>query len=62
MPAIAMKSLPVGTSNAIEVGAGAVGAAIPEIMPWGESAHAGRLMGPGLVVAGIMGLEWATPT
>ncbi len=60
--AIAMKSLPVGTSYAIWVGIGAVGTAILGIILFGEAANAGRLLSLGLIVAGIVGLKLATPT
>jgi quaternary ammonium compound-resistance protein SugE len=60
--AIAMKSLPVGTSYAIWVGVGAVGTAILGIILFGEPANAGRLFSLGLIVAGIVGLKLATPT
>lgn len=59
--AIAMKSLPVGTSYAVWVGIGAVGTAILGIILFGESASAGRLASLGLIVAGIVGLKLATP-
>ncbi len=59
--AIAMKSLPVGTSYAVWVGVGAVGTAILGIILFGESANAGRLVSLGLIVAGIIGLKLATP-
>jgi quaternary ammonium compound-resistance protein SugE len=60
--AIAMKSLPVGTSYAIWVGVGAVGTAILGIVLFGEPANAGRLVSLGFIVAGIVGLKLATPT
>ena len=60
--AIAMKSLPVGTSYAVWVGVGAVGTAILGIVLFGEPANAGRLFSLGLIVAGIIGLKLATPT
>lgn len=60
--AIAMKSLPVGTSYAVWVGVGAVGTAILGMVLFGESANAGRLVSLGLIVAGIVGLKLATPT
>ena len=62
LPAIAMKSLPVGTSYAVWVGVGAVGTAILGIVLFGEPANAGRLVSLGLIVAGIIGLKLATPT
>ena len=60
--AIAMKSLPVGTSYAVWVGVGAVGTAILGIVLFGEPENAGRLFSLGLIVAGIIGLKLATPT
>lgn len=60
--AMAMKSLPVGTSYAIWVGVGAVGTALLGIILFGEPANAGRLFSLGLIVAGIVGLKLATPT
>jgi quaternary ammonium compound-resistance protein SugE len=59
--AIAMRSLPVGTSYAVWVGIGAVGTAILGIVLFGESAAPGRLFSLGLIVAGIVGLKLATP-
>ena len=59
--AVAMKSLPVGTSYAIWVGVGAVGTAILGIVLFDESASAGRLVSLALIVAGIIGLKLATP-
>jgi quaternary ammonium compound-resistance protein SugE len=59
--ALAMKSLPVGTSYAVWVGVGAVGTAILGIVLLGEPASAGRLVSLALIVAGIVGLKLATP-
>jgi len=59
---MAMKSLPIGTSYAIWVGVGAVGTALLGMVLFGESAHWGRLLSLGLIVAGIVGLKLATPT
>ena len=58
---IAMKSLPVGTAYAVWVGVGAVGTAILGIVLFGESANAGRLVSLALILAGIIGLNLATP-
>jgi quaternary ammonium compound-resistance protein SugE len=58
---IAMKSLPVGTAYAVWVGVGAVGTAILGIVLLGEPANAGRLLSLGLILAGIIGLNLATP-
>lgn len=58
---IAMKSLPVGTAYAVWVGVGAVGTALLGIVLLGEPASAGRVVSLGLMVAGIVGLELASP-
>jgi quaternary ammonium compound-resistance protein SugE len=59
--AIAMKSLPVGTSYAVWVGIGAVGTAILGMALFGEPVNAARLVSLGLVVAGIVGLKLSSP-
>jgi quaternary ammonium compound-resistance protein SugE len=59
--AIAMKTLPVGTSYAVWVGIGAVGTAILGIVLFHEPATAARLASLGLILAGIVGLKLATP-
>jgi quaternary ammonium compound-resistance protein SugE len=58
---VAMKSLPMGTAYAIWVGVGAVGTVILGIVLLGESAHPLRLISLALIVAGIIGLKFATP-
>jgi quaternary ammonium compound-resistance protein SugE len=55
--AVAMKTLPVGTSYAVWVGVGAVGTAILGMVLFGEPATVGRLVSLGLIVAGIVGLK-----
>jgi quaternary ammonium compound-resistance protein SugE len=57
---LAMKSLPVGTANAVWVGVGAVGTAILGIVLLGEPANAGRMVSLALIVAGIVGLKLAS--
>ena len=59
---IAMKSLPVGTAYAVWVGVGAVGTAILGIVLFNESANAMRLASLALIVVGIIGLKFATPS
>ena len=59
--AIAMKSLPVGTSYAVWVGIGAAGTAILGMALFGEPVNAARLVSLGLVVAGIVGLKLSSP-
>jgi quaternary ammonium compound-resistance protein SugE len=58
--AVAMKSLPVGTSYAVWVGIGAVGTALLGMVLFGEPATVGRLASLGLIVAGIVGLKLAS--
>lgn len=60
--AMAMKSLPVGTSYAVWVGIGAVGTALLGMALFGEPVNAARLVSLGLVVAGIVGLKLSSPT
>jgi len=58
---IAMKSLPVGTAYAIWVGVGAVGTVTLSIVLFGEPANIPRLISVALIIAGIVGLKFATP-
>lgn len=59
--AIAMKQLPLGTAYSVWVGVGAVGTVILGILLFGESASTARLVSVALIVAGIVGLKFATP-
>jgi quaternary ammonium compound-resistance protein SugE len=59
--AIAMKTLPVGTSYAVWVGVGAVGTAILGMVLFAEPATLGRLVSLGFIVAGIVGLKLTSP-
>jgi quaternary ammonium compound-resistance protein SugE len=59
--AIAMKTLPVGTSYAVWVGVGAVGTAILGMVLFAEPATVGRLASLGLIVTGIVGLKLTSP-
>jgi len=59
--ALAMKTLPVGTSYAVWTGVGAVGTVILGIVLFGESASPARLICIGLIVAGIAGLKLFEP-
>jgi quaternary ammonium compound-resistance protein SugE len=58
---IAMKTLPVGTAYSVWVGVGAVGTVILGIILFKEPANALRLISVALVIAGIVGLKFATP-
>lgn len=56
---LAMKSLPIGTTYAVWVGIGAVGAAIAGVVLFGEPVNAARVTGIGLILAGIAALKFA---
>jgi len=58
---IAMKTLPVGTAYSVWVGVGAAGTVILGIILFKEPANALRLASVALVIAGIVGLKFATP-
>ncbi|RFC64359.1 QacE family quaternary ammonium compound efflux SMR transporter [Fulvimarina endophytica] len=51
--ATAMRTLPLGTAYTVWTGIGAIGAFVVGILFLGESANPGRLIGAGLVVAGL---------
>jgi len=55
----AMKTLPVGTAYAIWTGIGAIGVATLGIVVFAEPANLLRLLGIGLIVAGILALKLA---
>ena len=59
--AVAMRSLPVGTSYAVWVGIGAVGTVILGIVLFDEPLNALRVGSVALIVAGLVGLKLATP-
>ncbi|TAL78707.1 MAG: QacE family quaternary ammonium compound efflux SMR transporter [Beijerinckiaceae bacterium] len=52
--AIAMRSLPLGTSYMIWTGVGAVGAFVVGIIVLGEQASIARLVAAGLIVSGLV--------
>ena len=58
--ALALKTIPVGTGNAIWTGIGAVGTAILGIVLFAEPATAARIGCIALIVAGIFGLKLAS--
>ncbi len=58
---IAMRGLPVGTAYSVWVGVGAVGTVLLGIVLFGEPANMARLLSVALIVAGIVGLKFATP-
>ena len=57
MVSLALKSLPVGTANAVWVGIGVIGVAIAGMIALGESASVLRLTFLTLILAGIIGLK-----
>jgi quaternary ammonium compound-resistance protein SugE len=54
---LSLKTLPVGTANAVWTGIGSVGTAILGIWLFGDPATALRIACIGLIVAGIIGLK-----
>ncbi|HEX6004753.1 MAG TPA: quaternary ammonium compound efflux SMR transporter SugE [Burkholderiales bacterium] len=58
--AVAVKSLPIGTSYAVWTGVGAAGTALLGIVLLGEPAGVIRLASIALIVAGIIGLKLAS--
>jgi quaternary ammonium compound-resistance protein SugE len=58
--AVAMRSLPLGTSYTVWVGIGAVGAFLAGIILFGEPVTASRLLAAGLIVAGIVTMKLAS--
>jgi len=59
--AVALRTLPLGTAYAVWVGIGAVGTAIAGIILFHEAATPLKLVSLILVVAGIAGLNLASP-
>jgi quaternary ammonium compound-resistance protein SugE len=57
---LALKTLPIGTANAVWTGIGAVGTALLGIILFDEPATAARLVSIGLIVSGIVGLKLVT--
>ena len=58
--AVAMRTLPLGTSYTVWVGIGAVGAFLFGIVLFGEPVTATRLLAAGLIVAGIITMKLAS--
>ncbi len=58
--AVAMRTLPLGTSYTIWVGIGAVGAFIVGIIMFGDPVTPTRLLAAGLIVAGIITMKLAS--
>lgn len=60
MLGLAAKFLPIGTAYAVWTGIGSVGAVVLGIILFGESANLARLVCLVLIVAGIVGLRFAS--
>ncbi|SMP73345.1 quaternary ammonium compound-resistance protein SugE [Neorhodopirellula lusitana] len=56
-----LKTIPVGTGYAVWTGIGAVGTAICGIFLFDEPRDVVRILCIGLIVAGILGLKFASP-
>ena len=59
---LAVRSLPIGTTYAVWTGIGAIGAAIAGLVLFGESASVVRLACIALIVTGVVGLKFSTPS
>ena len=59
---LAVKSLPLGTAYAVWTGIGAVGTVILGIVLFKEPATVARLVCVGLIVSGILGLKFLSPS
>lgn len=58
---VALRTLPLGTAYAVWTGIGTIGTAILGIVLFSEPATAIRLVCIGMIVAGILGLKFASP-
>ncbi len=57
----ALKTIPVGTGYAVWTGIGAAGTAVLGMMFLGESRELLRMVCIGLILAGVLGLKFASP-
>jgi quaternary ammonium compound-resistance protein SugE len=57
---LAVRTLPLGTAYAVWTGIGAVGTAALGVALFGEPATPARLLCIGLIIAGIVGLKFAS--
>ena len=60
--AAALKTIPVGTGYAVWTGIGAAGTAIIGMAFLGESREGLRILCIGLIIAGVVGLKFASPS
>ena len=59
---LALRALPMGTAYAVWTGIGAVGTVILGIVLFKEPATVARLVCVGLIVSGILGLKFLSPS
>jgi quaternary ammonium compound-resistance protein SugE len=59
---LSLKTLPLGTAYAVWTGVGTLGTVVLGIVLFGEAADAARLACIGLIVAGIAGLKFVSPS
>ncbi len=57
----ALKTIPLGTAYAVWTGIGAAGTVIFGIICFGESRDVARLVCISLIIAGVVGLKFASP-
>jgi quaternary ammonium compound-resistance protein SugE len=57
---LAQRTIPIGTAYAVWTGIGAVGTFVLGMVFLGEPAQLARFFFVGLIVAGILGLKWAS--
>ncbi|MFE9101684.1 DMT family transporter [Actinomadura geliboluensis] len=56
---LSLRTLPVGTAYAVFTGLGALGVALVGVFAFGESASPARLGFLGLIIIGVVGLQFA---
>lgn len=59
---LAVKSLPIGTAYAVWTGIGAALTAIAGMLLLGEPHHAARIFFIALIIAGVVGLKFVSPS
>ena len=59
---ISMKTIPVGTAYAVWTGIGAVGVSVLGMVLFGESRELARLVCLAIIIGGVIGLNFVTPS
>ena len=57
-----MKTIPVGTAYAVWTGIGAVGVSVLGMVLFGESRELARLVCLAIIIGGVIGLNFVTPS